>query len=775
MAVDRQSGALVELGGGWGLWPWFCLRAAGFPVDLLEPLADPRLATLADELNDTPDADRAAAYRARFEDAGVAVGEALHRVAADPLVREAVAWQNPQALSTGFDTLLRRDPRTVARTGRHRKTETLVTSYLHRYCAKNDTIGFFGPLRWGRIDPEQPRSLAPTDDGTGGSRTLYLEGWALAALGRALAAPLRPWLVPRLLPLLRADGSTLRIPLAAAVPLDPVPAAVLAALRPGRTAREVVAAVLAAPDRPTDDPAVVWSALDRLHRDRRIEWTLEVAADDLRAVETMRAVVAGVDDPAVRDTALAALDRLAAAAGAVEAARGDPDKVVGALAGLGTVFTELTGEASVREAGALYAGRTLVFEECRRPDSVVLGPAALDPLRAPLALLLDSARWYTAAGAALYRRTLRAVFDRLVAGRADGVVPLAELWLAARGPLLDSPEAVVRPLTRALQQRWERLLAVPAGVRRVARTSAELRAGFAEVFPAGAPGWTAAVQHSPDLMIAAPDLDAVRAGDFDWVLGELHPSYHTMRYASWVDCHPEPAALAAAMAADLPGGVVRIGATGAQGGSATRFSPRLLGPADRRLVFAPDTCDADPERDLVAGACDVVDRDGRLTVRRHADDVGFDLVEVFADLIAGNLMPHFRLLSPAAHRPRVTIDRLVVNRETWTFPPDALGFAADPDEARRFLAARRFAVGHGLPRHVFVRATGEKKPVHVDLASLASVEVLARMVRRAGRTAGSEARVTVTEMLPAPDQMWLADPDGRRYSAEFRFVAAPAR
>ncbi|MEV0729462.1 lantibiotic dehydratase [Polymorphospora sp. NPDC050346] len=773
--MDRQSGDLVELGGGWSLWPWFCLRAAGFPVDLLEPLADPRLAALADDLGAAPDAEREAAYRTRFDSAGVALGRALHRAASDPLVREAVAWQNPQALTTGFDTLLRRDPGTVSRTGRHRKTETLVTSYLHRYCAKNDTIGFFGPLRWGRIDPDRPLPVGPTDDGTPGSRTLYLEGWALAALGRALAPPLRPWLVPRLLPLLRADGSSLRIPLAADVPLDPVSAAVLTALRPGRTAREVVAAVVAAPDAPTGDPDRVWTALTGLHRARRIEWTLEAPADDLRAAETMRAVVAGVDDPAVRDPALRAFDRLAAAAGGVEAARGAPDKVVAALDTLGTVFTELTGEASVREAGALYAGRTLVFEECRRPDSVVLGRAALDPLRGPLTLLLDSARWYTAAGAALYRRTLRTVFDRLAAGRADGVVPLAELWLTARGPLLDAPDALVRPLTRALHQRWERLLAVPEGVRRVARTSAELRAGFAEVFPAGPPGWAAAVQHSPDLMIAAPDLDAVRAGDFDWVLGELHPSYHTMRYASWVDCHPEPEALAAAMAADLPGGVVRIGATGAQGGTATRFSRRLLGPADRRLVFAPDTCDADPERDLVVGACDVVDVGGRLTVRRHADDPGFDLVEVFADLIAGNLMPHFRLLSPAPHRPRVTIDRLVVNRETWTFPAAALGFAGDADEARRFLAARRFAVGHGLPRHVFVRATGEKKPVHVDLTSLASVEVLARMVRRADRTAGSEARVTVTEMLPAPDQMWLADADGRRYSAELRFVAAPSR
>ncbi|WP_416906376.1 lantibiotic dehydratase [Micromonospora echinospora] len=275
-------------------------------------------------------------------------------------------------------------------------------------------------------------------------------------------------------------------------------------------------------------------------------------------------------------------------------------------------------------------------------------------------------------------------------------------------------------------------------------------------------------------MVAAPDLAAITAGDdVDWVLGELHPGYHTMRYASWVDCHPDPAALAGAMAADLPGAVVRIGATGSQGGSATRFSPRLLAPGHRRLVFAPDTCGHDPDHDLVVGDCDVVDTDGRLLVRRRSGGEGHDLVEVFADLVAANLMPHFRLLSPAPHRPRVAIDRLVVSRESWTVPAGGVDFAGDPDEARRFVRARSWAKRLGLPRHVFLRCTGERKPVHVDLASLASVEVLCRAVRRARRTGGDAAEVSVTEMLPDPEQLWLTDADGRRYSAELRLVAAP--
>jgi hypothetical protein len=34
-----------------------------------------------------------------------------------------------------------------------------------------------------------------------------------------------------------------------------------------------------------------------------------------------------------------------------------------------------------------------------------------------------------------------------------------------------------------------------------------------------------------------------------------------------------------------------------------------------------------------------------------------------------------------------------------------------------------------------------------------------------------EGRVTLTEMLPAPDQLWLPDADGCVYTSEFRMVA----
>jgi hypothetical protein len=73
---------------------------------------------------------------------------------------------------------------------------------------------------------------------------------------------------------------------------------------------------------------------------------------------------------------------------------------------------------------------------------------------------------------------------------------------------------------------------------------------------------------------------------------------------------------------------------------------------------------------------------------------------------------------------------------------------------------------------VFLRFTGERKPIYADLTGLASIDLISRSLRRARRRAGAGAMVTVAEMLPGPDQVWLTDAEGLRYTAELRLVVA---
>src|SRR5205085_9987025 len=94
------------------------------------------------------------------------------------------------------------------RTSDVRRTERQLTMYLQRFCARNDTAAFFGPVDYGSVaEPVRPAPARP------GARHVlrcraFLAHWAVSSLASAIAADpeLRPNLVPRLNPAFLLDG-----------------------------------------------------------------------------------------------------------------------------------------------------------------------------------------------------------------------------------------------------------------------------------------------------------------------------------------------------------------------------------------------------------------------------------------------------------------------------------------------------------------------------------------------------------------------------------------
>jgi hypothetical protein len=399
---------------------------------------------------------------------------------------------------------------------------------------------------------------------------------------------------------------------------------------------------------------------------------------------------------------------------------------------------------------------------------VRLGADVLDGLRAPLALVLDSARWFITVCGALYARHFREAYRRRATALGTDVVPFADIWMLVNEALA-SPLKLIEPAVGALRERWSVILDLPPGARRIQFRAADLAERVAAEFPARPLPWPVAVHHSPDLMIAGAD--AAAGGRLTWVLGEIHPSVVTVRYANWMAFHDNPDAARAAMRHDLDGAAVWFAETAERGGTGGRRANALASPGDLRLVFAHDSCGYDPATALPLGDCDLVSSPAGLRVRRRDRTAERALLDVVGDLVSGNMANHFDVVPPGAHVPRVTIDDLVVSRETWRLAATEAAFAGTADESARYLQARAWAAGHGLPRHVFCRFTGESKPVYADLTSLASIDLISRAVRRARRDGGADATLTVSEMLPAPDQVWLTDAQGHRYTTELRVVA----
>ncbi|MBW1600732.1 lantibiotic dehydratase [Streptomyces sp. JJ66] len=687
----------------------------------------------------------------------------LDRTAAEPRFREAVLWQNRKAYTDG----VRKVGGDGRRNSRRREHEALVAGYLQRYTVKNDSIGFFGPVGWAEAVPEgAPLTVAPGNSLVA-RREVYFEQWCLDALVRSLGtgAELRRWFPPRRLPTASLEGTTLRLP-GRTVELPSAKAAVLRSVLAlcdgGRTGVDV-AEELGLGE--TEGLAL----LESLQATGLIAWDLALPLQP-RPELALREQLERIGDPALRADVLARLNRLTAARDRVAAAAGKPDELERALADLETDFTELTGTAATRAHGETYGARTLVYEDCRRADRVEMGPELLAELGRPLSLILDSARWLTACVAEGYRKEFRHAYDLLIAGRPDAELRLTDILPHVQSAVLGPDQRIVDRAVSELQERWGTVLG-PLEGRSVTFASERLRPLVARTFAAAAPGWAGARYQAPDVMIAATGQEAVAAGDYQLVMGELHVGVNTLRNLLFVDQHPDPDALERATLADMQVPRVRP-VLPKEWLYSTRTSTCLFTDRDYHLLLGDEgSWMTGHPRALNAAEVRIGLRDGRVVARAGTDGPEFDLVELLAEAIGFKVVNRFQLMPARRHTPRVTVDKLVVCRESWRFHPAELAFAWEKDEAARFTAARAWAREHAVPRFVFVKDAHETKPFYVDLDSPLFVNAFAHVVRGAPEQPEDSLTISVGEMLPTTEQTWLRDSQRLGYTSEFRIIA----
>jgi hypothetical protein len=144
---------LVPLCGDWLLWRDFAVRSAGFPVSGLDVFGGPE------------------------------EGTRLSEVAKSPDFAKAVIWQNRTAYRNAVLNLASDKDSSGSR---RRQREALVAAYWQRYCSKNDTVGFFGPLAWGVVRDSGP-ALNVRADPLLGRSDVHFETWCLEALAHATA------------------------------------------------------------------------------------------------------------------------------------------------------------------------------------------------------------------------------------------------------------------------------------------------------------------------------------------------------------------------------------------------------------------------------------------------------------------------------------------------------------------------------------------------------------------------------------------------------------
>lgn len=772
--IDQQDPKhLIRLGQtDWWLWRDTVLRGAGFPAVRVRELADPELAAASDRAIETGRPEDAAAFRAVYEQATQRLSAAIRDIAAEPRFREAIAWQNHKLLAECVDKAAAGEPRNV----RGRNHELTIASYWQRYCTKNDTIGFFGPVGWAHWS-EQPTSPLSVDPGAElvARRTTYFEVWAIDALAETLAeAPkMLPWLAPRLTPDCKLEGTVLYRPNRSPVLLTDAEAELLSLCDGERTGHEIA-------------DELAWSGLSDLESEPEVLALLASLRDrklillDLegpvcaRPENELRSKLVRIGEPALREEMLGRLDALTTARSEVSDAAGDVAQLVPALQRANDTFTRVTGKAPVRRPGVTYGGRTIMYEDTVRDVRVDLGGSLLDELATPLGLLLDSARWAVGEAAKQYDDVFDSAYERVRQRTGEDAVPLSAVVGLATPSLFFSLRELPEPVRKVkdeLQRRWEPILRVPEEVRHHEVRSIDIADAVREAFPSPAPAWSEALHHSPDVMIAASSAEAVAAGDYSLILGEMHLASNTVESRLFVEQHPDPAQLRAADAADHGSRrIYLVPPKHWQSVNSRTYPPSALLSPDYTFWSLHADAGGAPGAPLPVADLLVRREQGELIVCSRDRTHRFSLLEMVGELLSAAVVNGFRPLASSAHRPRISIDRLVVGRESWTLPVTEASWAKVKDESRRFQAARTWRSSLGIPERAFYKLPCEDKPSYVDFSSLVLVNLFAKGLRRAeGEDVNAE--FSLSEMLPDTDQTWLTDAAGAGYTAELRLVA----
>jgi len=692
----------------------------------------------------------------------------LCAIASSARFREAITWQNREALHNALDSLVHKKGN-GQRSSTQRKNEELVASYVQRYSVKNDTIGFFGPVGWAEFSLEDDALVMRSGTEMLAARSVYFEAWPVQQLADVISKDraIYPWLVPIRMPFISIENSVVLHPVFGPLPIPVKQIAVLQACDGVSTGKQISEILLRSKPEMFRNESEILHCLAELCLKHLLSWDLDIPLIP-HPEQVLHEILDRIEDPAIRERALAPLRQLENARDTVAAAAGDPERLDAALENLELTFTSLTGLPPTRSHGRTYGGRTIVYEDCRRDIELRFGAELLRELAGPLTLLLISSRWLSWQIAEACRNKLIEMYEEISSRTGQAVINATDFWLRFMPYLMDGSETEFG--TRVQQEfvnKWAGILHLESSNDPLRFSSEELRARVMTEFAAPRAGWSRARYHCPDIMIAATDAEAIRRGEYVFVLGEMHVALNTLETCVFVNQHPRPTELMNLLDEDLgTGNLVAVPPKNIDWLSRTQ---PLVSPHDLRLEFsltgfARDRSKAVPISSLVIQRCD-----DEIEVRT-ADGQIFNALELAGWRLSEMIFDAFKIFGPSAHTPRISIDRLVVKRETWRFTIAELSFASHQDAAERFLQCRAWARTYNLPRFLFYKVPVEKKPAYLDLESPILADIFCRMVRSTIDAKLPDAMIEVTEMLPDLQQMWLSDNDGDRYSCELRIV-----
>jgi hypothetical protein len=648
-------------------------------------------------------------------------------------------------------------PRRNSRAG---ERERHLLLYLQRIAAKNDGFSEFGPTGWGKIDSRT--AIISLDPQPGiMAREVFLERWTASAVAAAINADSEIFaeLAPRLNPIGRIyDSKFIFADSGESVELDSSQYELI-----HRCDGVTPVHALGGPI----------ETIRALVERKILRCEIEVPSLEPHAFTVLRDDIFRWRAGDVRDKWLSILQPIAE----LPARFADTDNLEDRRQILEEANSRLKALGATRKSGErfLYSAVNPIGEECLRESGFQINEELINEIA------IEAAPWID-----LWRDSYAFIASRVAAGlhgvlkkmpNQDGVAPLPAFLRAC--------EMAKLPLTG------------PGLVALAHIAFQEVKASFREMMKAHYdkpeyeltaddchfvrrnfqyPKFDEYTYPSADLQMSARSAEAIAAGDYQWILAELHPPVALLHHGGYWSCPDKK--LLNEVFAQMIGGKSNFHFGFFAADFTSHTTVRIFDALPDFSNFVALQRGNSKWRTVAPGDAEVYvdETSGDVCVRKIGSR---EYLGSFARawLIPLGFHPFQFGMSP--HMPRLRCGRVIVQRRSWTVTHEELGPGDYTGISRDLvLAIERLRADRDLPRYVYIRPTEQAlrrsgaegrdkdtKPVFVDLESYLFLEIFHRWLVKAGE-------LEVTEMLPDPDHLFWPESDGRRTS-ELRTLIIP--
>lgn len=662
-----------------------------------------------------------------FERESQAIEQVLIDIASIDAFQEAVFLNSPLALAA-----IRRFLAQKERDSNRR----LIWRYLQRFCAKNDTASFYGPINYASLKPKIDESLFlhPRGDGRAAQRQVRMSYWAAQAMVDAWAHD------PALEHELRLyRNARLQIP-QYENKLDPIDYQLLA-LADGRHTLKSIAEMVSESWEQMMMHIAQLVELGALHCGLLLPVYCRdplVALDDLLKTMPISAVTtrASTQIQYWRKW-LTRFEQASLTEREILLSEGEE------------YFTKLTNQLGHRHAGQYEVDRMIFIEEATgNLGDFHIGGLLAQRLSEQLPLVLD-----LLANQAIMtcQHERRHIIEQLKMNSESSI------------SIMSLPEIII-PVNDEFERLWSALIK-DTRMPMVAFTRNDLKQ--AGLLREDLDKWP--LYCAPDIMIMAKNVEAIEQGNFTFVLAEVHHILPPTQLP-FLTFHPKAYEMETAVLQKI-----RTLVAPAQPAltSIERENKAVnLVPLDHTLICL-DWLRCEPGAvsvalaDLVSGLSEHKD----LQLRATGEGIPLALFPEYLEAkpSPGLLRPWAipamdkRAISLGPHTPRIVVENVIYQRERWDFHARDLALPPAPANSfAEFLALWRWKTLHGMPDQVFVGLSGEAKPALLDFLGISSCQAYLHDKRRAKEAA-------FTEILPTPDSLWL-EINQELYTCELRMT-----